>query len=88
MADKKDDVFDLKGIRLLVELMKENNVSDGSDPIALKHHPSPNAVRRTNSALPNTRPAPICALRLRHHSSGTAPAKTSFSTPFSHQLHG
>ncbi len=28
MADKKDEVFDLKGIRLLVELMKENNVSE------------------------------------------------------------
>ena len=28
MAEKKNDVFDLDGIRLLVELMKENDVSE------------------------------------------------------------
>lgn len=52
MADKKDDVFDLKGIRLLVELMKENNVSE----LDLEQGGSRLSLRR---ALPGAAPVVV-----------------------------
>lgn len=61
MADKKDDVFDLKGIRLLVELMKENNVSE----LDLEQGGSRLSLRRarpgTASAAPVVVAQPVAA---------------------------
>lgn len=61
MADKKDDVFDLKGIRLLVELMKENNVSEldleqGGSRLSLRR-----ALPGTASAAPVVVAQPVAA---------------------------
>ncbi|MGN0910167.1 MAG: acetyl-CoA carboxylase biotin carboxyl carrier protein [Thermoguttaceae bacterium] len=61
MADKKDDVFDLKGIRLLVELMKENNVSEldleqGGSRLSLRR-----AFPGTASAAPVVVAQPVAA---------------------------
>ncbi|MBR0226034.1 MAG: acetyl-CoA carboxylase biotin carboxyl carrier protein [Thermoguttaceae bacterium] len=47
MAEKNDDVFDLNGIRSLVELMKENDVSE----LDLEQKGSRLSLRRTTGAV-------------------------------------
>lgn len=76
MADKKDDVFDLKGIRLLVELMKENNVSEldleqGGSRLSLRR-----ALPGTASAAPVVVAQPVAAQPLP-----TAPVAAPAAAP-------
>ena len=59
MSEKKNDVFDLDGIRLLVELMKENDVSE----LDLEQSGSRLSLRRAQSgfAVVDAKLTPACA---------------------------
>ncbi len=72
MADKKDEVFDLKGIRLLVELMKENNVSE----LDLEQGGSRLSLRRTLPGAASAAPV-VVAQPVPAQPVPTAPAAAS-----------